>query len=223
METAGGGAARFQQRLRKGTRLAAGRRGLARSCTCAHARVHAVFAAFGAGGALGFHPKGAWWGAAPRRGGVPWVGGRSGTPSRSLGRAVPCYHHLRASVAGGQSPLKTPSPLPMWLLGHIWSCPSPSCSPTPGGPPGRGAVGSLGGSSTPRGCRAVESPCSWNLAAFPSAPLPKHFGGEAGRRPASSCAGLRLRSPRGGSRLLSVHGALLTQGSGSFPAGEGQV
>lgn len=174
-------------------------------------------------GRIGFPPQGCSVGRSSSPGGSRgWVGA-AGPPARVWAGQCPVTTTSGHRWQGGRAPSKPPLLLPVWLLGHIWSCPSPSCSPTPGGPPGRGAVGSLGGSSTPRGCRAVESPCSWNLAAFPSAPLPKHFGGEAGRRPASSCAGLRLRSPRGGSRLLSVHGALLTQGSGSFPAGEGQV
>lgn len=146
------------------------------------------------------------------------MGGRSRTPTTGLGRTVPCHHHLGASLAGQRSPHKAPlHPSPRASSATLGAAPPPSCSPTPGGPPSRGDVGSPGGSSTPRGCRAVESPCSWKLAAFPSARLPKHVGGrQGGRRPASSCAGLRLSSPRGGSRLLSLHGACLTQGSGPF-------
>lgn len=102
-------------------------------------------------------------------GGVPRVGGRSGTPSRGLGRAVPCHHLLGASVAGGQSPLKTPLFLPVWLLGHVGSCPSPSCSLTPGGPPAEELWGPSGAPARPRAVGPWKVPAAGTWP--PSPPL----------------------------------------------------
>lgn len=175
----------------------------------------------------GFPPQGCSAGHSSSLGGSRgWVGAAGPPPRVSAGQS-PVTTTSGHRWQGSEAPTKPPSPLPACLLGHAGSCPPSILLPYPWRPPSRGDVGSPGGSSTPRGCRAVESPCSWKLAAFPSARLPKHVGGEAGREEASlQLRGAEAELAQGRLQAPLFAWGLPDPGVWAFffpPAGEGQV
>lgn len=153
-------------------------------------------------GRIGFPPQGCSVGRSSSPGGSRgWVGA-AGPPARVWAGQCPVTTTSGHRWQGGRAPSKPPLLLPVWLLGHIWSCPSPFCSPTPGGPPRQRSCGVPRGLQHAPGLSGRGKPLQLELGRLPLCSSPKTFRGggreEAGIQLCGAEAALaqgRLQAP----------------------------